>query len=42
MLVLLGTGLPFFGNSDLARVQLEKTGVQEVGARTSLNFRVKK
>jgi dihydrofolate reductase len=42
MPVLLGTGLPFFGNSDLARVQLEKTGVQEVGARTSLNFRVKK
>ncbi len=42
MPVLLGAGLRFFGNTDLQRVQLEKIGVQEVGVRTSLSFRVKK
>lgn len=40
MPVLLGSGLPFFGNADLEGVQLAKIGVQEVGARTSLSFRV--
>ena len=42
MPVLLGAGLRFFANTGLERVQLEKIGVQEVGARTSLSFRVKK
>lgn len=42
MPVLLGTGLRFFGNSGLERLQLEKIGVQEVGARTGLRFHVKK
>ena len=42
MLVLLGAGLRFFGNTGLERVQLEKIGVQDVGARTSLSFRVTK
>lgn len=42
MPVLLGTGLRFFANARLERVQLEKLRVQEVGARTSLSFRVKK
>ncbi|MBA3728579.1 MAG: dihydrofolate reductase family protein, partial [Actinobacteria bacterium] len=42
MPVLLGTGLRFFANAGLERVQLEKLHVQEVGARTSLSFRVKK
>lgn len=42
MPVLLGGGLRLFANSGLERVQLEKIGVQEVGARTSLSFRVKK
>lgn len=32
----------YVGNCDLERVQLEKIDVQEVGARTSLTFRVKK
>ena len=35
--VLLGTGLRFFENGGLGRVD-----VQEIGARTSLRFRVKK
>jgi hypothetical protein len=39
--MLLGTGLRFFADSGLDRVELEKIGVQEVGARTSLSFRVK-
>jgi dihydrofolate reductase len=38
--VLLGAGLRFFGE-DLQRIQLEKIDVREVGARTSLRFRVK-
>lgn len=40
MPVLLGTGLPFFGGTDLEHVELDKIGVQEVGTRTSLRFRV--
>jgi dihydrofolate reductase len=39
MPVLLGAGLRFF-ESGLESVRLEKLGVQEVGARTSLSFRV--
>ena len=42
MPVLLGSGLRFFENTGLERVELEKIGVQEVGARTSLSFRVTK
>lgn len=42
MPVLLGGGLRLFENSGLERVRLEKIGVQEAGARTSLSFRVKK
>jgi len=37
----LGSGLRSFENSSLERVRLEKISVQEVGARTSLRFRVK-
>jgi dihydrofolate reductase len=39
MPVLLSGGLRFFDDDD-ARVELEKIAVQEVGARTSLRFRV--
>jgi len=39
MPVFLGDGLRFFENADLERIQLEKIGVQEVGARSSLRFR---
>jgi dihydrofolate reductase len=42
MPVLLGAGLRFFGSADLELVQLEKIDVRQVGARTSLRFRVKK
>ncbi len=42
MPVLLGAGLRLFDDTGLERVQLEKLGVQEVGARTSLSFRVKR
>lgn len=42
MPVLLGVGLRLFDDAGLARVELEKIGVQEVGARTSLRFHVKK
>jgi dihydrofolate reductase len=42
MPVLLGAGLRFFENDGLERVQLEKVDVQDVGARTSLRYRVKK
>jgi dihydrofolate reductase len=42
MPVLFGGGLRFFGSGGLEHVQLEKVGVQEVGARTSLIFRVRK
>src|ERR1700751_798412 len=37
----LGIGLRSFESSSLERVRLEKINVQEVGARTSLRFRVK-
>jgi dihydrofolate reductase len=42
MPVLMGAGLRLFGNAGLEHVRLEKIGVQEVGARTSLSFRVEK
>jgi dihydrofolate reductase len=42
MPVLLGSGLRFLEEPGLAGVRLEKIGVQEVGARTSLSFRVEK
>jgi dihydrofolate reductase len=42
MPVLLGAGLRLFGSNGLDRIRLEKIGVQEVGARTSLTFRVKR
>jgi dihydrofolate reductase len=42
MPVLLGSGLRLFENTGLERVRLEKIDVEEVGARTSLRFRVKK
>lgn len=38
--VLFGAGHRFFDDPGLERVRLEKIGVQEVGARTSLSFRV--
>jgi len=41
MLVFLGIGLRAFESSSLERVRLEKISVQEVGARTSLRFRMK-
>jgi dihydrofolate reductase len=40
MPVLLGAGLRLFGDTPLERVQLEKLGVQEIGARTNLSFRI--
>jgi len=39
--VVFGAGLRFFGNTGLEAVRLEKIGVQEIGERTSLRFRVK-
>lgn len=42
MPVLIGSGLRFFENIDPDRVRLEKVDVQEVGARTSLRFRIAK
>lgn len=42
MPVLLGAGLRFFAHPGLKGVDLEKINVREVGARTSLRFRVKK
>ena len=42
MPVLLGSGLRLFENIDPERVQLQKLEVEEVDARTSLRFRVKK
>jgi dihydrofolate reductase len=41
MPVFLGTGLRAFASASLERVRLEKSSVQEVGARTSLRFRIK-
>jgi dihydrofolate reductase len=40
MPVMLGTGLRLFDDPDLDRTQLEKIGVEEVGPRTTLRFRV--
>jgi dihydrofolate reductase len=40
MPVFLGAGLRSFQSSSLERIRLEKISVQEVGARTSLRFRV--
>jgi dihydrofolate reductase len=42
MPVLLGAGLRFLDHPDLEHVRLEKIGVQEVGPRTSLTFRVER
>jgi dihydrofolate reductase len=42
MPVFLGSGLRAFESSGLERVRLEKISVQEVGARTSLRFHVRK
>lgn len=42
MPALLGSGLRFLEDPRLDRIRLEKIGVQEVGARTSLSFRVAK
>jgi dihydrofolate reductase len=39
--VFLGSGLRALASSRLDRVRLEKISVQEIGARTSLRFRVK-
>jgi hypothetical protein len=41
MPVLLGAGLRLFDGGGIEHVQLEKVGVEEVGARTSLEFGVK-
>ena len=41
MPVLLGTGLRLFADG-LKHVELEKLGVQEVGPRTSLSFRIRR
>jgi dihydrofolate reductase len=41
MPLFLGIGLRSFQSSSLERVRLEKINVQEVGARTSLRFRMK-
>ena len=41
MPVFLGIGLRSFESSSLERARLEKINVQEVGARTSLRFRIK-
>src|SRR6266550_5805234 len=42
MPVFLGTGRRFFDNASLERVRLEKIDTVEIGARTSLRFRVKR
>ena len=41
MPVFLDIGLRSFEGSSLERVRLEKINVQEVGARSSLRFRIK-
>ncbi len=38
--VLLGAGLRLFEDLGPERLPLQKTGVQDLGARTSLSFRV--
>ena len=40
MPVVLRAGRRFFTDADLDRIELEKICVEEVGARTSLRFRV--
>jgi dihydrofolate reductase len=40
MPVMLGTGLRLFDDPSLDDIRLEKIGIQEVGPRTSLEFRV--
>ncbi len=40
MPVILGAGLRLFDTADPAGITLEKLDVQEIGARTSLRFRV--
>jgi dihydrofolate reductase len=40
MPVLLGTGLRFLDDSSLGHIHLEKISAEQVGARTSLRFRV--
>jgi dihydrofolate reductase len=40
MPVLLGSGLRFLEDPRLAQIRIEKVDVREVGARTSLRFRV--
>jgi dihydrofolate reductase len=40
MPVVLGSGLRLLENIEADRIQLEKRDVQEVGARTSLGFRI--
>ena len=42
MPVLLGSGLRCLEDPRFERIQIEKIGVQEVDARTSLSFRVRK
>ena len=42
MPVFLGDGLRLFESSALERVQIETIGVQAIGARTNLRFRVVK
>ena len=42
MPVFLGDGLRLFANPALERVQIETIGVQAIGARTNLRFRVVK
>jgi dihydrofolate reductase len=41
MPVFLGTGQRLFDDPDLSRLTLDKTGVSEIGARTTLKFRVR-
>ncbi len=42
MPVLLGEGLRFLDDASLRRVGLQKAGVVQVGARTSLRFRTER
>jgi dihydrofolate reductase len=42
MPILLGGGLRLFDHAGLGPIELEKLDVQEVGARTSLRFRIKR
>ena len=41
MPVFLGAGTRFFPSNDLLPIKLERIGALEVGARTSLRFRVR-